>query len=405
MVYLFCSEDIQNWINEELKQYNNSEMVMRITHEFHQSKVIKKSDIYPNYQGEDEWIIKPVSYADFERFIWEKYDHNFIRKINRTSQLNIGIWYPGIYTIVKIKEYMNKLDNNTFPYLTAKAKDIIEGISDDNIQEALVRWRIDEYLVELGITYYSKIEDALNPLIDMDPKLVAELDYNKYAQLLQEFLEKKMGYQLYITDTVVDNLREMTSLSEYFGNSKYRKNIYIIKAFLPIFYQLLGRDDDAYTFLIDNINFISKDIIGHSEYLMALYRILLITKDEKKRKRVIGIFDEIFLNNSSVRKFIEVAENIKNFYLKYSEDIIERKKILLDNSTFFSGEKEYELITRWFKCNKVSGKFEVLLDDIKKDSGFRRSKGIENFKQLFYCLTSHRENLNIRIVPYRGENY
>ena len=46
-----------------------------------------------------------------------------------------------------------------------------------------------------GIFYYYKIEYVLDELIKIDSKEVAQLDHNEYIQMIQNILEKKLGYR------------------------------------------------------------------------------------------------------------------------------------------------------------------------------------------------------------------
>lgn len=383
IVYSSYSKDIQNWFYEQLGKCPHGEMVMQITNTFDQRQMMM------------------VNLPQFERFIWEKYDSDFLRKINRNDSKNISVWYPVIYEKQKIEKYMDKLEKNAFPYLIRCAKDIMELGSEDKVQEALVRMRIADYLCELSILYYPQIARAFKPVLEMEPKQVAEYDYNKYAQTIQNILKKELGYRVYITDAMVDCLQEMVHISEFFGDYLHRKNVLEMKVFMPLFYQLLGREEEAVSLLIDTIQNFSKDVIVREEYLLVFYRSILITKDAKKRQRLIGIFDELYFNNSAVKDFLTVAEDINTFYQKYCIDILERKKCLLECSERF--KKEYELFTQCFTSNQLSEKFKSLLNSMMNCSGLQKRKAIDDFKTLFYSLTSHRD-CNIRILPYRVAN-
>ena len=408
IVDLFCSADNQNWFYVKLRQCPDSDMILRMANIFYQRRVTDLqsfNELQKNFgklQNKSNIILK-MSFTQFENYIWESYDPDFLRKIARDDPRNIGVWFPMIYAKSNIEKYINKLEENAFPYLIMCAKDIREVGSENKIKEALVRMRIADYLCELGLLYYPDIERAVNPLIELDPKLVAESDYNEYAQMIQNILEKELGYRLYITNTMTDYLSEMIRISEYFGDSLYRKNVLEMKAFLPLFYQLFGREEEAISLLIDTIKYFSTGVASRKEYLLVFYRSLLITKDEKKRKRLIGIFDELYFNNSGMREFLTVAEHIKIFYQKYCMDILERKKHLLEYANFFEDDEEYVLLTRWFAGKLVSEKFELLFGIIMNKSGFQKSKAINDFIMLFYSLTSHRD-CNIRIVPYQGAN-
>lgn len=399
IVDLFCSEGIQNWFHEQLRQCPDNDMIIQIANAFYQKRVTRLGSL--NKSKNELKFILAVNLPQFENYIWESYDSDFLRKITRDNPRNVGVWFPMIFKKSNIEKSKNKLEENAFPYLIMCAKDIMEVGSEDKVKEALVRMRIADYLSELGLLYYSKIECAVDRLIELDPKLVAESDYNEYAQMIQNILEKKLGYQLYITNAMTAYLSKMIRISEYFGDSSYRKNVLEMKVFLPLFCQLLGREEEAVSLLIDTIKYFSKGDVIRKEYLLVFYRSLLITKDEKKRQRLIGIFDEIYFNNSGVREFIAVAEHINIFYQKYCMDILERKNYMLEFSNFFEEDKEYNLFIRWFANKLVSKKFESLFDIMMNKSGFQKSKAINDFIELFYSLTSHR-NCNIRIAPYNG---
>lgn len=131
-------------------------------------------------------------------------------------------------------------------------------------------------------------------------------------------------------------------------------------------------------------------------YLITFYRGLLITKDEIQRQRLIGIFDEIYFSNGGVREFITVARHINIFYQKYSKNIQSNVGLLKTDYMFH----DKALVVQWFKDGLISEKFNSLLKIIENESGFPRSKAINDFIQLFYSLSSHRES-NIRIIPER----
>ncbi len=258
IVSLFCSNDNQNWFYEQLRQCPDSDMILQMANTFYQKRVTDLQVFNELNKNFDKLQNKPniileISFEQFESYIWECYDPNFLRKIARDNPRNIGVWFPMIYAKSTIEKHINKLEENAFPYLIMCAKDIIEIGSEDKIKKVLVRKRIADYLCELGLFYYPNIEHAVNPLIELDPKLVAESDYNEYAQMIQNILEKELGYRLYITKTMTDYLREMIRISEYFGDSSYRKNVLEMKIFLPLFYQLIGREEEAIALLIDTI--------------------------------------------------------------------------------------------------------------------------------------------------------
>ena len=387
-----CCKDIQTWFYEQLDQCQDREMIIEIVNRFHQNQVAGLEAVFPGL-GKDFKYVLSVGMKNLQEYIWENYDPEFLRKISRSDSRNIGVCFP---MISKDLEYMKRLEENVFPYLIMSAKDIREIGDEDRTREALVRMRIADYLVELGIFYYSQVERAFDALLTKDSKEAAEADYNKYFQVIQNILEMELGHRLYITNTMTDYLNELIHISEYFGDILYRKNILVMKTYLPLLYQLVGREKEAMSLLIDTIQYLPKSYAISKSYLITFYRGLLITKDEIQRQRLIGIFDEIYFSNGGVREFITVARHINIFYQKYSKNI--QSNVSLLKTDYMLHDKA--LVVQWFKDGLISEKFNSLLKIIENESGFPRSKAINDFIQLFYSLSSHRES-NIRIIPER----
>lgn len=280
IVDLFCFADIQNWFHEQLRQCPDNDMILRTANTFYQKRVTELK-VFNESQNKSN-IILAVNLPQFERYIWESYDSDFLSKIARDNPRNIGVWFPMIYEKSNIEKCKNKLEENAFPYLIMCAKDIREVGSEDKVKEALVRMRIADYLVELGLLYYPNIERAINPLIELDPKLVAGYSYNEYAQTIQNILEKELGYRLYITIAMTDYLREMICISEYFGDSLHRANVLEMKVFLPLFYQLLGREEEAVALLIDTIKYFSKGVLYEKNIFLYFIVVYLLQRMRRK---------------------------------------------------------------------------------------------------------------------------
>jgi hypothetical protein len=191
----------------------------------------------------------------------------------------------------------------------------------------------------------------------------------------------------------------MIHISEYFGDNLDTEGPREMKVYLPLLYQLTGREREAYSLLIDTIQYLPKTYAIRKVYLLTFYRQLLIIKDEKQRQRLIGIFDEIYFSNSGLREFITVAKHISIFFQKYSNRIKENKLVLKLLEFCEIPFSEKEIILQWFRDGVISDKFNSLLDIMMNKSGFIRSKAINEFIELFYSLSSHREDSMCIIMP------
>ena len=183
-------------------------MIIELANGLYEKKMLEAAEVKAMWSefGDDWEYIPPISMIEIQNYIWGNYKSEFLRKISRSNPKNVGVYFPMIQKNLK---YMKKLEDNVFPYLIMTAKDIREMDNEDNAKECFVRMRIVDYLIELGIFYYYKIEYVLDELIKIDSKEVAQLDHNEYIQMIQNILEKKLGYRLYITNTITDYLSEM----------------------------------------------------------------------------------------------------------------------------------------------------------------------------------------------------
>ena len=398
IVNIYCCENIQIWFYNQLNCCPDREMIIELANGLYEKKMLEAAEVKAMWSefGDDWEYIPPISMIEIQNYIWGNYKSEFLRKISRSNPKNVGVYFPMIQKNLK---YMKKLEDNVFPYLIMTAKDIREMDNEDNAKECFVRMRIVDYLIELGIFYYYKIEYVLDELIKIDSKEVAQLDHNEYIQMIQNILEKKLGYRLYITNTITDYLSEMIHISEYFGDNLDTEGPREMKVYLPLLYQLTGREREAYSLLIDTIQYLPKTYAIRKVYLLTFYRQLLIIKDEKQRQRLIGIFDEIYFSNSGLREFITVAKHISIFFQKYSNRIKENKLVLKLLEFCEIPFSEKEIILQWFRDGVISDKFNSLLDIMMNKSGFIRSKAINEFIELFYSLSSHREDSMCIIMP------
>ena len=126
IVNLFCATDIQNWFHEQLRQCPDRDVILRMSNKFYQKRMAdlqgfnelkKKLDVsFDECQNESKKILG-VNLSQFESYIWESYDFDFLRKITRNNLRNVGVWFPMIYKKSNIEKYANKLDEYAFPCL------------------------------------------------------------------------------------------------------------------------------------------------------------------------------------------------------------------------------------------------------------------------------------------------
>lgn len=261
IVDTFCSEDVKEWFYFLLQKCSEEKNVIRLKDLYFQEKElrykkqVKRNPFGKNYIPYHNYILS-VSVPSFEEFIWDNIEPEYLRKINKRDSKNIGLWYCGLYANSKEDSYFEKLEKNAFPCLIMDGTDIKDLHRKDEVTAALIRMRIADYLIGLSLFYYSKIEKAFQMIFDMDAKTLAEADHEEFSRILQRTYQKETGGHIYISSSMVDDLEKMFRISQYFGDHVHRQNVREIKCYLPLFYQMLGKNEEAISLLIDQINFL-----------------------------------------------------------------------------------------------------------------------------------------------------
>lgn len=395
IVDLFCLETTRTWFYGLLQACSEAKNVIRLKslyrqeREQYQKKLTRNLSLEPSSVQSIDCILT-TNIVAFENFIWENLGSDYLRKIGRTDSKNIGVWYSGLYAREKKETYLKKLESHVFPRLIAEGMDSMELGNEDVAASAIVKKRIADYLVELALVYYSEIEKTLKPVADADPNTLAKMGYKEFCALLQDSHLKVRQERIYISDLLLGELQSLLRICEYFGISSHRESVTTIRSFFPLFYQMLGKEDDALTFLINQIKSTAPACRVRNRFLLPFYRGLLVTSNESKRQRLISIFDEIYLDQSGIREFQAVAEDITKFYKKHAESFCERKSFLSKYEELFLGGTDHYVFTKWFKEKAVVNKFSELLMSILYKSNWPQHEAITDFITLFYSLTSHR---------------
>lgn len=395
IVDLFCSEATRTWFYGLLKACSEAKNVIRLKNLYRQKRDLYQENLKgilsfePSSAQSIEHIFT-TNVVAFENFIWENHESDYLRKIGRTDSKNIGIWYSGLYTSVKEETYLKKLESHVFPRLIEESMDSIDLGNKNEVVSAIVKMRIADYLVELGLVYYSEIEKTLKPVTEVDPRTLAKMVYIEICNFLQNSLLKLCKERIYISDLLLEELQRLLRICEYFGIPSHRESVTVIRSFFPLFYQMLGKEDAALALLIDQIKMEDPGHRIQNRFLLPFYRGLLVTLNEAKRQRLISIFDEIYLDQSGIREFQMVAEDITQFYEKHAESFCERQSFLSEYDEVFLRDADYYVSIKWFKEKAVVNKFSGLLTRVRGESDWSQHEAITDFIALFYSLTSHR---------------
>lgn len=398
IVDLFCMKDGKDWFYNHLRECSEAKRVIQLKDLYHQKKVMNPYALKFGLERDPNYILSG-SISDFENFIWNSLEPEYLRKIGRRDSKNISLWYPGLYVKSKKVSYLKKLESRAFPCLIADGMDIKESGCKNQVTAALIRMRIADFLIELDYQYYSKMEREFQRILDMDMNLLAKVDYKEFSRIMQDIFLKETGEKIYVSDLIVNELEKMVRISEYFGDSLRRQDVMNIKCFFPLFYQLLGRDEKAIEMLIDQVKYLHPGQRVRKLFLMTFYRSLLSMSDEQKRQRLISVFDEVYLDHSGIREFQTVAEDIADFYKKHAVDLCERKSFFVCYEEVFPKDVDLYVFNKWFKNNNIANTFSKLLKKIKYASNCIQYEAINDFIKLFNGLTSHRDNV-IRIDVY-----
>ena len=400
IVYTQCDEITNEWLDRDLFSCEWGQCAIELAQK-RVSEIVKKYNLDTPIDGED-FLIMNGSIANFERYVWENTQEKYACRIKRTDYSNIGFWYPGLFQNHINEFYFKKLDNYALQFLCFAGKENQLTIEERKTEQALVRKRISGYISELGAYYFSCLLNSANIVLTSDPLPVAKMDYLQFSRFLQEIVSHRMSKTLYVSSSIVELYESMLSQMEYYGD---KIPVISIKNYLPLLYQMIGKDQEAYDKLFDLIDSQrANDNISRfrEEHLLAAYRCLLTTQDEKKRNRLISVFDELYFGNSGIRAFISLADNIVKFYERYTERV---------RNTHFWFESRPDLrdlhrdqlyiINHWIRSGLLLSVLSKLLEDSKfltHNSSAIMSNGrdcLESFVNLFSGITSH-SNTEIR---------
>lgn len=401
IVDLFCLETTKVWFYGLLQACSERNNVIRLKTLHHQEReqYLKRMMQSLSCELSSAQFIDgffATSVVAYENFIWTNLETSCLHRIRRTDSKNIGVWHSGLYARSKDETYLKKLESHVFPCLIAESMDSIELGNKDKTVSAIVKKRIADYLAELALVYYSGIEDILKPVADADPSTLAKMGYKEFYDFLQDNLLKIRQERIYISDQMLVELQNLLHICEYFGIPLYRESVTRIRSFFPLFYQMLGKEDDAVALLIDQIKSADPVYRIQKRFLLPFYRGLLVASNEPVRQRLISVFDEIYLDQSGIREFQVVAEDITKFYTKHAESFCEREALLSEYDELSSEDVDHYVFTKWFKGKVVANKFSELLIRVLYKSDWPQHEAITDFINLFYSLTSHRDS-EIRI--------
>ena len=379
----FCALETIEWFNKTIGKYHRSPIIIQMKEAFHTDR-IESLEEYARLGIPSKSIEMTFAYTnvDIYKLLWKSIDAQFLSSLRRTDLSNIGIWRLGIYTEISNPDYISKLCSHVFANIIQTGSDIREYDNDPSLQKILIYNILYSYLVELEILQYQRLAYLPREMQHYDANVFAGIERHAFDKTLQRFFieELRIG-PLTIPEGYPEELRDMLRLIDYFGDTSDRTTVSLIKYHLPLFYQMLDRNEEAYTLLLEIVRDNSMTYKVHQSLLAAFYRSLLITKEEDKRNTLIKLFDEIYDDRNYIQRFRLLASDIITFYRKCNGN----RRCL--------GDEIYDaddyVTVKWFRENQIAGKMQSLYDEMLNGRADQQSEAIDTFLDLFYNLTSH----------------
>lgn len=381
------TNDIKSWFEKMMKKNTDSRLIFSMVRMYTSEYDEKWSRM--NLPIKIDKDILCMSENEISTFIWDHLDRAYLDSIPFMDNRTMGVWSLGVYKENGGKKFIDCLEKNVYPYLLMKAKEFIEKSND---LEVCIFKRIIRKYLENTLSYQDgSCTYILNRLMKCDVNEVAVEEYTDFSNLINKLVRNE--HHIYLTRKYVNQLSELIRAFEYYNSHNTIRNISNVKSMMPLFYLLVGENDLAYSDLYEMTTSPFEAIKWKNEYVIALYRCLLITKDDNKRKRLLRAFDMVYTNDGLMSGFIDVLSDISIFYKTWTKRI--RKEFNnLPNTQFKS------FCETWVINGKVEDKFAEALNDIKGNQN--RSQAIHDAMHLLWGLTSHLD-YGVRISPHDVE--
>lgn len=363
-------------------------------------KLNEKSHYFPT--NNDLWAMIAMSEYQFECFIWKNMDYSFFNALRRNSSQNIGIWFSGIFSDSLTTEYLSSLEQYAFPVLIQTGTDIIESKIHNKTVSAITIKNICLLLSELSRKLDKQLNTIFDELISVNTNTLANQNSGYFYALINDCCSK-LNLGSFVTPKTVTQIEELLRISEYYGDLSNKTFAEFIKYYLPLLYEINDCNSTAYDKLFDQIQTSTPFLKVHIAYLIALYRCLLVIKDNEKRNQLIAVFDNIFTSKSYIKKILELMKDVASFYKTHVDRMSNMDLCILPYEMLSENESiRKHVIENWFKTKRIYYAFEKIIQETKTmldyeiPTVYDGVNPIDRFITLLNGLASHRD-ADIRI--------
>ena len=413
LIKISFDEDYLEWWNKVIASLDVNNEIRDLTEKLYQKFI--------NDERKAHWKQISVfecafSIAKIESYVWETCFEYFEDIYQDDIKLDICLFTSGLY-ISEIKyDFWKNIDEKVFPQLLSECQKISESIMPNRFEMALIKRTVFVFCSELGSFYYNVICNMVPPIISYSKTELEENCDKILNQILEKSTNRMNDTDFYISKKWVDQLDKLYKYSE-----KYQFNSFSCKCLgfcLPILLQCIGQYRSASNKAMNYINQLPASDRTNDVLFLSLY-IAMFTTSIDTQARIGSIFEEIFNGEYQLDQIIDVFNDIKLFFIKFSNELSMRfdkneiKQLKEKNDPNFyiiyeyaicdlsqdrkTGFEEiddaYWLLTNLFGNGKIESTMDKLLENISnEDLNYSiRLMYVSRLYQLFFALASHLE--------------
>ena len=414
-----ASDDVIDWFRNEIKILPDYSLIIKLAEMFSEDRM-KVCESYSRalYERIKDNFIIDTNYEHLSSYIWEKLDDHYKYGLRADDNRILGICCLGAYDDNIGPKYFQVFESKVLPLLLLKSGIAISYTEDsDRAEFNILKNMLFIYMYKVAGRISLGLE-VLKKLLDVETKKIATDSYKEFCYMINKLIDESKD-TIYASDKYVNQMAELIKAAEHFGFDRTTVSYHRIKSMMPLYYLFVGENEKAYSNLMQIAHSPVRALKWKVEYVIALYRCLLVTHDNDKRTRMLNVFEVFYTNKGIMRDFSEVISNLYSFYDNWTKRIkTEFDEKYVDfgypEQFYTYSDQAFSNFCAEFVINdKIINEFDRIIRDLNGIDKKLGDKAVSDAVNLVLGLTSHDDTciridisdvmrgLNIDSIPFQ----
>lgn len=407
--------DILVWWNTTLAKTDCYNEIPGLTEKLYQKLTTPERRIVWEGYSDYEYFKYAYSIAEIEGFVWETCFEYFEDIYQNDAAFGICLFTPGLYASKPEYDFWKTIDERVFPELFNESRTISEAVIPNHFQAALVKRTVHTFCSELGIFYYTATGNMARIVLSYEKEQFEKLCGKDLTRMLEAAVTETHSADFYFSHNLVSQLEILYRYCKKYQFESF--SCECLNLCIPVLLQCDGQYENAAMKALSYIRNMPENYKADERILLSMY-IAMFTASSDIQSRIGAVLKELFNGEYQLNQIIDVLNDIKAFYIKFSKELSMRfdkngiqqlKKsnpsfygiyeifisdILQGRQTYIDDiDNAYLLFKNLFANEKIVFKMDELIQSISsKNLGYsERLLFISYFYMLFSALTSHLE--------------